>query len=175
MYQVDDKDRVVPLDKIPQSSAGAPLPLILAGEHRTVLAYYLENRDPLWDGKTIRVQDPAVGDEPVALAVFNRCLAHMFGPPNDEAFKGHPLASRGLTPYCVFRIEGSSWIRQIERMNSVHHAHRPERFWELQHLIFAFHDSTFECICRSFDIKIMRGAVLLMVPEMVALLELPNS
>jgi hypothetical protein len=173
MYQVDEKDRVIPLDNLPQSSVGAPLPLILAGEHRTILAYYVENHDPSWDGKTVRVQSHDAGEEPVALLVFNQCYAHMFGPPNDEAFAGHPLAGRGLHPYGVFRIEESSWIRRLERMNSVHMHHKPERFWQFQHLVFAFHDSTFECVCRSFDIKMKRGAVLQTVSEMVSLLQQP--
>ena len=30
MNEVDDKDRVVPLKDVPQSSPGAPLPLVLA-------------------------------------------------------------------------------------------------------------------------------------------------
>jgi hypothetical protein len=44
--------------------------------------------------------------------------AHTFGPSNDEAFSGHPLAARGLTPYGAFKIENSSWVRHLERMNS---------------------------------------------------------
>jgi len=38
MYEVDENDRVVTLEGIPQSSAGAPLPLILANEQRVVIA-----------------------------------------------------------------------------------------------------------------------------------------
>jgi hypothetical protein len=171
MYQVDEKDRVIPLDDLPQSSIGAPIPLVIADEHRTALAYYLEDRDPLWDGTTVRMLNTATSDEPIAIVVFNQCYVHMFGPPNDEAFEGHPLENRGVHPYGIFRIEDSSWIRQLERMNSVHEHHKPERFWELQHLIFAFHDSTFECLCRSFDMKTRRGSLVSMVPEMVALLE----
>ena len=58
----------------------------------------------------------------------------MFGPPNDEAFSGHPLASRGLHPYGAFKIENSSWIRHLEKMNSVHPNHHPERYFKLQHV-----------------------------------------
>ena len=172
MYQVDEKDRVIPLDDLPQSSVGAPIPLVIANEHRTVLAYYLEDQDPLWDGTTVRMLNAATSDEePIALVVFNQCYAHMFGPPNDEAFAGHPLANRGVGPYGIFQIKESSWVRQLERMNSVHTRHKPERFWELQHLIFSFHDSTFECLCNSFDMKMRRGSLESMIPEMVALLE----
>ena len=107
-------------------------------------------------------------EEEIALITFDGCDAHMFGPPNDEAFEWHPLASRGLAPYAAFRIENSSWIRQLEKMNSVHSEHRPERFWRLQHLIFAFHDSTFECICGSFAVSVIHGFVTTdAVPEMM--------
>ena len=84
----------------------------------------------------------------------------MFGPPNDEAFDGHPLASRGLTPYAEFEVIDSSWLRQLEKMNSVHPYHNRERFMaNLHHFVFAFHDSTFECIAASFSVSIHRGSL----------------
>jgi hypothetical protein len=96
----------------------------------------------------------------------------MFGPPNDEAFQGHPLASRGLEPYGTYQIENSSWIRKLERMNRVHPSHKPEAFSRLRHLVFAFHDSTFECICRneSFDVRTARGSIHGVIPTMIDLL-----
>ena len=169
MYEVDEKDRVATLEGIPQSSVGAPLPLVIANEQRVVLAYYMNSTDRTWDGKTIRIVDEQSSDEPIALVRLD-CVVHMFGPPNDEAFSGHPLASRGLHPYGAFRIEGSSWIRGLERMNRVHEQHRPERFEQLQHLIFAFHDSTFECVCRDFDVRTEHGSLLGVTPAMLALL-----
>jgi len=95
----------------------------------------------------------------------------MFGPPNDEAFGGHPLAHRGLGPYAVFEVRQSSWIRQLERMNSVHRQH--EREWFLsnkKHFIFAFHDSTFECIAESFDVQVRQGSLLSALADMTKLL-----
>lgn len=53
-------------------------------------------------------------------------------------------------------------------MNSVHPHHRPERFWK--RLVFAFHDSTLECVCDRFEIKLALGSIQSMVPEMVNLL-----
>jgi hypothetical protein len=110
-------------------------------------------------------------DEPIAIVCFHGCRAHIFGPPNDEAFYGHPLASRGLRPYSVYRVEHSSWIRKLERMNSVHPNHRPEVFWNCQHLIFAFHDSTFECVCDRFDVSHTRRSMQDAIPQTVKLLE----
>jgi len=169
MYEVDENDRVVALEGIPPSSAGGPEPVIIADERRVILAYHVQSAE-IWDGKTVRIEDTE-GKEPIAL-VRLESRAHMFGPPNDEAFSGHPLATRGLHPYGAFRIEGSSWIRKLERMNRVHRAHEPARFLTLQHLVFAFHDSTFECVCRQFDVRTERGIVVLdVLPAILTLLE----
>jgi hypothetical protein len=170
MYQVDEKDCVVPLTDVPQSSIGAPVPVVVADEHRVVLAYYLDNRDPAWDGTYVRLIDRVSDNEPIALICFSSCSAHMFGPPNDEAFEGHPLAARGLSAYRAFRIEHSSWIRQLERMNSVHPYHRAECFDALSHFVFAFHDSTFECVCESFQVGFAEGSLLSVMPRMTEML-----
>jgi hypothetical protein len=171
MYQVDNKDRVVPLADVPQSSVGTPLPLVIADERRVVLAFYVQEIQPGWNGSSVRIVDPATSNQPLALVRFNGCQAHMFGPPNDEAFAGHPLSGRGLRPYSAFRVEDSSWIRRLERMNSVHPHHKPERFWKMQHIIFSFHDSTFECVCGGFDVRTERGSIHSAVPEMMKLLQ----
>lgn len=102
----------------------------------------------------------------MALIHFPGYEAYLFGPPNDEAFQGHPLASRGLHPYGAFRIDRSSWIRRLERMNAVHPYHNPERYGELKHFIFAFHDSTFECVARGFSTWVGVGSIRSLLPEM---------
>lgn len=158
-YTPDERDRVVPLEGAPQSDVGAPLPLVLASEHRLFLIYIMEETPADWDGTWVRIIDAAVDDMPIAAVEFNRVHAHIFGPPNDEAFEGHPLESRGLTPYSASVVENSSWIRALERMNSVHEHHRPENFWKLTHYIFAFHDSTFECVANEFSVSLHRGSL----------------
>jgi len=133
--------------------------MILVGEHRLYLAYYLQNTPADWDGTSIKVMSEDTGGEPVALVSFTHVYAHMFGPPNDEAFEGHPLASRGLRPYSVSEVRDSSWIRHLERMNSMHEYHRPERFAVYHHFVFAFHDTTFECVAESFSFSVHTGSV----------------
>jgi hypothetical protein len=155
---------------VPQSSIGAPMPIVMSDESQVVVAYYMENRDPDWDGTSVRILDAVTSDEPIALVRFNHSLVHMFGSPNDEAFSGHPLASRGLHPYGAFQIEKSSWIRQLEKMNSVHPNHNPEFFWRQRHLVLAFHDSTFECVCRDFDVRTRQGSLAAIISEMADLL-----
>ena len=166
MYTVDQLDRVEELRDVPQSDVGAPLPAVVADDGRVFLAYRVHTPDPNWDGRTARSVGPSSENEAVALVTFVHPYAHFFGPPNDEAFHGHPLASRGLKPYGVFEIHGSSWIRRLERMNAVHPYHRPERFAERRHFIFAFHDSTFECVADGFHFEVRGGSLTSAVVEL---------
>lgn len=165
MYAIDQKDQVVKLDDVPQSSVGAPTPIVLSDEGKTLLAFHLQNTPEDWDGTTIRLIGPE-SEEPSAIVEFKWCYAYMFGPPNDEAFNGHPLYKRGLHPYGAFEVIGSSWLRQLERMNSVHPYHKPERFWARHHYIFAFHDSTFECVADRFQITETFGSMVSIIPQM---------
>lgn len=157
MYAIDEHDQVVPLDDLPQSSVGAPCPVVLTEEHSLVVAFFLQDTPADWDGTTVRVVGSDSSGEPAAIVRFTRPYASMFGPPNDEAFKGHPLASRGLHPYGAFEVRRSSWIRALERMNSVHPYHRPEHFSTLRHFVLAFHDSTFECVAHGYSWERAQG------------------
>jgi len=137
MYAADHQDTVVALDGIPPHDAGAPMPAVFCDELNLFLAYWLA---------------PA-GEERTILK-FASPRAHYFGPPNDETLHGHPLWSHGLRQYGIFEITSSSWIRSLERMNHVHPRHNPERYKELRHYVFTFHDSTFECIAK--DVAVAR-------------------
>ena len=159
MYSVDNQDSVAERTDLPQSSVGAPCPVVLSGEHFLHLAYYLEEREEGWDGSTVRLVGEHSETEPCALVRFTHAVAHMFGPPNDEAFAGHPLAKRGLEPYAVFEVNNSSWVRKLESMNSVHPYHQAARFAKYKHFVFAFHDSVFECVAESFELSVHRGSV----------------
>ncbi len=158
-YTVDNRDSVQSLAGFPQSSVGAPTPVIIASEQALFIAFYLEQRDPNWDGTTCKVVTPDTNDEPVAVVRFSGALAHFFGPPNDEAFSGHPLAARGLEAYGAFEILSSSWIRALEHMNSVHPRHRPDSFSNCRHFILTFHDTIFECVADSFTIEQPSGSL----------------
>jgi hypothetical protein len=96
-------------------------------------------------------EDIPAGYDPLAVVEFASPRAHLFGPPNDEAIRGHPLASRGLRPYRSFVIEESSWIRALERMNRIHPLHRPDSYSQLRHYVIAFHDTMFECIAAGVE------------------------
>jgi hypothetical protein len=122
--------------------------------------FYVEERDPTWDGTYVRMVGVESSDEMAAVVKFERPSIHTFGPPNDEAFAGHRLASKGLRPYGAFEILNSQWIRQLEKMNSVHPMHDPQRYMEgKRHFILTFHDTTFECIARGHSVELTRGSI----------------
>lgn len=159
MYSVSTSDKPKRVFSAPQSSVGAPCPVIVAGEHTLRLAYYVEPErlSSQWTSARVRPARPGGSDELCAIATFDRAYAHMFGPPNDEAFAGHPLAARGLEPYSIFEVEESSWLHCLVQMNSVHPYHRAEQFEDFKHWVFSFHDTTFECIASSFTIALAHG------------------
>jgi hypothetical protein len=159
MYHVDERDSVVELRDVPRANIGAPCPAVMAAEHRLDLVYLVSEPDPKWDGTYINVVSPTTEGRLVARIRFDRPYAHLFGPPNDEAFSGHPLASRGLGPHRAWEVHDSSWLRALEEMNSVHPYHRTAAFAELRHFVFAFHDTTFECIATSYHCHLERGSV----------------
>jgi hypothetical protein len=131
----------------------------MADEHHLYVAYIVEEIDSGWDGNSVRVVSTKSDGEAIALVTFSRPSAHFFGPPNDEAFAGHPLASRGLHPYGAFKVESSSWLRTMERRNRVHPHHSPSTYRDRKHFVLTFHDSTFECVAHAYEIQLYRGSV----------------
>jgi hypothetical protein len=171
VYEVDDRDTVVEILDVPRPDVGAPLPHLISDEHHVLLAYLINEPDLDWDGSYVNMVGPDTGDQLVALVRFESPNAHMFGPPNDEAFSGHPLASCGLSPYAVFEINDSSWLRRLERMNSVHPHHDRVRFMaNRRHFVFAFHDTTFECIAKGFTFEVTRASLQSVLPRMLTVL-----
>lgn len=144
MYSSDRRDRVTENREFPRPEPGAPCPLVLASEHAVILSYWTtETKSPEEYGPTV----------PIAFVVFRQPYAHQFGPPNEEAIAGHPLAELGLYPFACFQVANSSWIRRLEQMNSVHHCHDAKAFEALTHTIITFHDSTFECAAHGFEAR----------------------
>jgi hypothetical protein len=171
VYNVDRKDTVFELSSPPRPDVGAPLPIVFATDYAVALAYIVSEPDPHWDGKYVEVVSPNTDGKIIALVTFRMPRAHMMGPPNDEAFNGHPLYGRGLKPYTVSEVQQSSWIRSLGRMNSVHPMHRAEHFKSYRHFIFAFHDSTFECVAEGFTLECFRGSLRNAVDRLAVVLD----
>ena len=63
MYSVDEQDRVLELEGVPQSSVGAPLPVVLSNEHKILLAYLIEDMPSDWDGSSVRIVEQSTPGE----------------------------------------------------------------------------------------------------------------
>ncbi len=96
LYHVHGKARVKKLTDIPQASVGAPIPVVIAGAQSFALALYADTYDLDWGGSTVRQVDPDTKERSVVIDRFDGCYVHVFGPPNSDAFSGHPLYERGL-------------------------------------------------------------------------------
>jgi len=156
MYEVDSLDRAIALEGVPQSDTGAPLPVVLADDTNVLLGYLASTPDPTWDGVPTAVTESCYGL--AAIIRFEGAFAHLFGPPNDEALQGHPLANRGLGCYGAYEVIDSSWLRKMERMKSIHPMHDRNRFLAgMRHFIFTFHDNTFECAASGYSIERLTG------------------
>lgn len=151
------EEYAIPLEGLPPSDAGAPLPHLLADGRRVLLVYYVAELDPNWDGTYITMIDPAENrDALLAVVESTGYLAVRMGLPNDEALRGHPLYTRGLEAYATHLVVNSSWITALERVNSVHPHHEGGWHAWARHYLFTFHDEIFECIARSHEARLER-------------------
>ncbi len=134
---------------------GAPLPFLLCNDYRTFLTFYISDPDPNWDGTDVNVIHPASEEKAsLCLVTFKNCASAKLGHPNDEVQGGHPLSGRGLDGYTAQSVINSPWIKEVAKTNSVHSYDNPERWSLLNHFIFWFHDSTFECLAESYEIEV---------------------
>lgn len=151
------EEYAVPLDFPVRWDVGAPLPYLLRNDYKTFLTFYIAEPDPDWDGTYVKVKDPASGeDESLALVEFAGCVSAKLGTPNDEVLDGHPLHGRGLDSYTAQRVINSRWLAAAEEINSVHRCYDREHWQELNHYVFWFHDTTFECLARSYTVEPFR-------------------
>jgi hypothetical protein len=140
----------VPLEFPVQWDIGAPLPHLIMDDSQTFLLFFLSDTQLRRDGSAA-VANP--GEECLATVEFKGCASAKMGVPNDEVFEGHPLHGKGLVRYRPLRVLNSTWIRELEAINSVHRQFKADRWNTLSHYIFGFHDCTFECVAQSFVVQ----------------------
>jgi hypothetical protein len=137
------EEYAVPLDFPIQWDTGTPSPHLMMNDHRAFLTFYVNELD-----------DDSV--EMLAVVEFNHCVSARMGAPNDEVFHGHPLYGKGFEFYAAQLVQNSAWLAQLETVNKVHRQYNPQRWQNLKHYIFWFHDKTFECIARSYKVETFR-------------------
>ena len=136
MYKLSGSEKVIDLEGIPLSDSGAPQPQLIVKEGSVSLSYLAA------DNVEIRVE-----------VNFTGPVIHIFGTPNDETLKYHPLFAVGLKHYAISEVLNSGWVDDLEQANSVHPQHDAEKYESLHHYVFAFHDSTFECVARGLAVS----------------------
>lgn len=129
----------VPCDFPVAWCSGAPCPLLLVDEFKAHLTF---NR-AFEEGR----------EDERCLVTFHGCTSAKLGAPNDEALGGHPLSGRGLEYYSAHEVVRSPWIAEILEINRVHPLHKDAHYDGLKHYVFCFHDTTFECLAESFEVK----------------------
>ncbi len=154
------EEYAVPLDFPVKWDAGAPLPHLFRNDLKTFVTFYVRESDPNWDGSYVRVRNPADSKMAhLALVEFFGCASAKLGTPNDEVFEGHPLSGRGLDGYTAQKIVNSRWLAELEAINKVHHCYDPTRWRGLNHYVFWFHDTTFECVAESFQVELYQESM----------------
>lgn len=130
---------------------GAPLPMLLSNEGKLALLYYIDQYT--YNNISFPVPRDIEGDLGVATLYFTGVYNMQFGSPSNESISGHRYHNFGLRSYVFYQVENSEWIREVEKMNSVHPYHSKERYTVLNHYLIGFHDSVFECIAKQFDVE----------------------
>jgi hypothetical protein len=140
-------DRIVDLDLGIQPEAAVSGAVVIQTESSTVLTF-----------NAMRPTDemspyggPYMTDAGTAIFRLKRCLATRFGYPNDEARGGIPRFKD--TVYGIYEVQNSTWIRDTIRDNRYRFPNTSDDYIG-RHLVFAFHDSTFECLTDDFEFEV---------------------
>jgi hypothetical protein len=128
--------------------SGAPMPHLVANGYRTFLLFYLKDNDP-----------NGVGPEFIALVQFHSCISAKLGTPNEDVLHSHPLFEKGLKPYTAQIIRNSKWREELESINQAHSDYNSEFWRSLNHYVFWFHDETFECIAKSYEVELFQKSI----------------
>ncbi|MDB5299287.1 MAG: hypothetical protein JWO87_950 [Phycisphaerales bacterium] len=159
----------VPLELPIRWDIGAPLPHVFVNDRRTFLTFYVKGPpDPKWDGSYVTVKKPGGGAaESLGLIEFTCCASAKLGSPNDEVFHGHYLHGRGQEPYEAQLVKNSPWIAELRNVNAVHGMFRPEGWDSLNHYVFWFHDSTFECVAEGYRVELHQTSMQDLAAEII--------
>jgi hypothetical protein len=169
LYTPDERDTIHEETDIPPPVPGAPLPSVLATEERLLLSYYSEIHSPSASAhKPVLVNEGFRGT--VVIVDFHLPAAFFSVPLSNETLEAHPLAYRGLVNYRVFRVENSSWIRQLIAAQYVHARPFPGAFEKTKHYIFTFHDSVFEAVADGVSVRTFPGSIRDAQEEMLELI-----
>jgi hypothetical protein len=146
-YICDGTEQLTAAEGIPQPLLGAPELTIIHTPDRTIVAYYIGDRE--------RAAEPEGIADTGHLHQFTRLTLELYachlGPRGER--DNHPL-TQGLGE-AVAEVRPSPWIRATSPPSGWSKFSRNETHW--RHLLFALHDECFEAICQVLEVTIHDG------------------
>lgn len=132
------EEYAVTIDDFPvRWSSAAPSPHVFANDWYTLLVFFVQSAyfDKSHVGEH-EAESIAVAEGSWAIVEFQNHVSVRFGTPNDEALRGHRLYGRGFLGDAAQIVNNSSWIKELEAINSVHPNHNRGGWSKVKHYIF---------------------------------------
>ncbi len=148
-YVANGRERLIRRADLPQPLPGAPSPLFVGDEHRVLLAYFAKDDDDVCDSEGVvepQLIEPNAVDQLVAVCAMDY-YAVQSEPFHWESLERHPLRDKGLRLCSVFELKASSWNAELAPPDKG--LLNPRKFERWKHMMFVFHDSIFEVVCRN--------------------------
>ena len=135
-----------------------PAPLLFQNDNRLIFTFCATRIRP----------DGSREDAGRAIVKVGSCLATKFGYPNDEAYHGHPLYTRGFSGTAVYEVHNSQWIGEIAEQNRVRFPDSDAKAWGYRHFIFPFHDSSLEILGKNLEVSVTQDSFAVTLKRMTA-------
>lgn len=106
-----------------------------------------------WSCRLVFMPTTAMPDRPqAAVATFSRCRQAVFGYPNDEAKRGHPLY--GNCSYGFYEVIDSEWPRRLETLNRVTFPDTTSGWDTARHFVVVCHEDLVEVLADDVDVEV---------------------
>ena len=152
----------VALDFPVRWDVGAPMPHVFANEYCVFLSFLVAD-SPMTPSEPVRLT--------YAVVEFLRPVAHRLGSPSEDEQFSHYLYGRGQETYRAQRVENSPWLREMIDMGKKANSEddSDEKYWQqhIKHYIFWFHDSTFECLARGYEVHTYHDSINAVVERII--------
>ncbi|HEX4443555.1 MAG TPA: hypothetical protein VHZ81_08285 [Galbitalea sp.] len=137
--------------------SGAPMPQVISGGSTTAVLCYASEPRGNAEVDTAPTSVSTKGRSNLIRFTFSLCSSIRFGAPNDEVLHGHPLYGHGLQFYQAHIVRNSTWLTELNAINSAHSHYRGPS--DRTHFLFAFHDETFEAIADDVRVEEFEGSM----------------
>ncbi|MDC1142441.1 hypothetical protein OAU50_05070 [Planctomycetota bacterium] len=154
-YIRNGEEELVPYN-VPQPDYGAPNPVIVESEHKTILAYVCDD-----DQSFGSVQDPVMvgpDTDQQTVCVMELNLKHRIWANTRGPIHAHPTFPEEMHDGPgVYEVRNSQLARDLLSNSAT------AQDW--LHLNFYFHDTVLDLLCKIVDVKVAEGSVLGCVGE----------